>query len=63
MYNSALDKADKKKGKDKSKDKQLNDVDHNACLLDKDSFDRELIALRILKRFYRRVRKFYLHVS
>ena len=61
VHNPTLDKADKKKGKGKSKDKQLNDVDHKACL--KGSTQAKLIALRILKRFYRRVRKFYLHVS
>ena len=36
VHNPTLDKADKKKGKGKSKDKQLNDVDHKACLLDKE---------------------------
>ena len=35
-YNSALDSADKKK----SKDKQLNDVDRDACLQDRASFER-----------------------
>ena len=50
VYNSALDKADKKKGKGKSKDKQLNDVDHKACLLDKASFERA--HRRALERQY-----------
>ena len=50
VHNPTLDKADKKKGKGQSKDKQLNDVDHKACLLDKDSFDRA--HRRALERQY-----------
>ena len=50
VHNSALDKADKKKDKGKSKDKQLNDVDRKACLLDKASFDRA--HRRALERQY-----------
>ena len=50
VHNSAIDKADKKKDKGKSKDKQLNDVDRKACLLDKASFDRA--HRRALERQY-----------